>query len=184
MTSLFFFFTKINIKELIFVKGYSTKTSDWETIYPIGSIYMSLNSTSPSNLFGGTWEQLKDRFICGAGSNYNGGSTGGNSNHTHSTGSHSLTQSQMPSHGHGVGIRQTSSNYVPYNNTALLSFRNQSEVYSPYINGVLTDMTPHLYTYNNFIEKTGSGEAHNHGNTGSTSNIPPYLAVYMWKRIA
>ena len=37
------------------MKGYSTKSSDWEAIYPIGSIYMSVNSTSPVTLFGGTW---------------------------------------------------------------------------------------------------------------------------------
>ena len=37
------------------MKGYSIKSSDWETIYPIGSIYMSANSTSPATLFGGTW---------------------------------------------------------------------------------------------------------------------------------
>ena len=30
----------------------------------------------------------------------------------------------------------------------------------------------------------GGGGAHNHGNTGSSSNLPPYLAVYMWKRVA
>lgn len=37
------------------MKGYSIKSSDWETIYPIGSIYMSTSSTSPVSLFGGTW---------------------------------------------------------------------------------------------------------------------------------
>ena len=30
----------------------------------------------------------------------------------------------------------------------------------------------------------GGGGAHNHGNTGSGSSLPPYLAVYMWKRVA
>ena len=38
------------------MKGYQIQTADWETIYPIGSIYMSLNATSPATLFGGTWE--------------------------------------------------------------------------------------------------------------------------------
>jgi len=39
-------------------------------------------------------------------------------------------------------------------------------------------------TTNTPILATGGGGAHNHGNTGSSSNMPPYLVVYMWKRIA
>lgn len=69
-------------------------------IYPVGSIYMSVNSTSPSSLFGGTWEQLKDRFLLGAGDTYSNGSTGGEATHT-------LTINEMPSHKHtlngGIG---------------------------------------------------------------------------------
>lgn len=45
---------------------------------------------------------------------------------------------------------------------------------------------------NNYTGYTGSGQAHNHGNTGSTtpgatgssSNLPPYKVVYAWERTA
>lgn len=62
--------------------------------YPIGSIYLSVNSTNPGTIFGGTWEQIKDRFLLTAGSTYSNGSTGGEA-------THKLTVSEMPSHTHG-----------------------------------------------------------------------------------
>jgi len=31
----------------------------WETIYPVGAIYASANSTSPETLFGGTWVEIE-----------------------------------------------------------------------------------------------------------------------------
>lgn len=65
--------------------------------YPVGSIYMSVNSTSPASLFGGTWEQLKDRFLLGAGDTYSNGSTGGSATHT-------LTIDEMPSHTHSQSM--------------------------------------------------------------------------------
>ena len=34
----------------------------WNVVYPVGSVYMSFNPTSPASLFGGTWEQLKGVF--------------------------------------------------------------------------------------------------------------------------
>lgn len=45
--------------------------------YPIGSIYLTVNNTNPADLFGGTWAQLSNRFLVGAGSSYPAGSTGG-----------------------------------------------------------------------------------------------------------
>jgi hypothetical protein len=64
-------------------------------VYPVGSIYMSVNSTSPASFLGGTWSQLKDRFLLGAGSSYSNGATGGSATHT-------LTVDQMPSHSHDL----------------------------------------------------------------------------------
>ena len=66
-------------------------------IYPVDSIYMSVNSTSPASLFGGTWTQLKDRFLLGAGSTYSNGATGGAATVT-------LTSDQIPSHKHKLRV--------------------------------------------------------------------------------
>ena len=64
--------------------------------YPIGSIYLSVNNTSPASLFGGTWEKIQDRFLLASGSSYSLGATGGEKEHT-------LTISEMPSHYHNTG---------------------------------------------------------------------------------
>ena len=64
------------------------------TIYPVGSIYMSANATNPSTLFPGTtWTELQGRFLLGHSSTYDLGDTGGEATHT-------LTSSEMPSHSH------------------------------------------------------------------------------------
>ena len=65
-----------------------------ELIYPVGSLYWSSKSTNPSSLFGGTWVQIKDRFILACGDTYTSvDETGGESSVT-------LTVSNMPSHTH------------------------------------------------------------------------------------
>ena len=65
---------------------------------------MSANSTSPQTLFGGTWEQIKDKFLLTSGSTYTSGSTGGASTHTHSIDGHTHTSAghthSIASHNH------------------------------------------------------------------------------------
>ena len=62
-------------------------------IYPVGSLYWSSNNTNPSQLFGGTWSQIKDKFILSAGDTYNNNDIGGSATVT-------LTINQIPSHTH------------------------------------------------------------------------------------
>ena len=63
-------------------------------IYPVGSLYWSSKSTNPASLFGGTWVQIKDRFVLACGDTYTSvGATGGASSVT-------LSVSNMPSHTH------------------------------------------------------------------------------------
>ena len=49
----------------------------------MGSIYISVDSTSPTTLFGGTWTRIQDRFLLAAGSDYSAGSEGGSISHHH-----------------------------------------------------------------------------------------------------
>ena len=134
------------------------------TVYPVGSIYLSVNSTSPASLFGGTWEQLKDRFLLGAGSAYAAGSTGGEAAHT-------LSINEIPSHaGHLYG----NAGGVNEKGDAKGAWLKEIN-----INSSLTTSYGWNYKNNDYYpanRSLGGGAAHN--------NMPPYLAVYMWKRVS
>lgn len=64
-----------------------------DNVYPVGAVYMSMNSTNPGTLFGGTWEQVQGKFLLGVSNAYPAGSSGGESEHT-------LTTAEIPDHAH------------------------------------------------------------------------------------
>lgn len=67
-------------------------------IYPVGSIYWSSNSANPSTLFGGTWTQIKDKFVWAKGDSDTVNATGGAKTVT-------LTVNNLPSHNHSFTPR-------------------------------------------------------------------------------
>lgn len=73
--------------------GAVTLENVFAAIYPVGSIYMSAINVNPQALFGGTWEQIKDRFLLSAGDSYKVGATGGEA-------THKLSTAEMPTHNH------------------------------------------------------------------------------------
>lgn len=135
-----------------------------EAVYPIGSIYMSVNDISPAMQFGGTWEQIKDRFILAAGNTYTAGAVGGEA-------THQLTINEMPSHNHYEYGDFATGQLIP-----LISDASSGDV----INGAYfqTSSAATLNHQSRHIQTgtTGGSQAHN--------NMPPYLVAYMWKRIA
>jgi len=150
------------------IKEEQEKALTFDEIYPIGSIYLSVNETNPNTLFGGTWTQLKDRFLLGAGSSYKNAATGGTKTHKHSTGNCTLTINQMPSHSHKTRD-DAAGLYGGWGN------KNHDGWGTASAQG----------TGGNYeVANTGGGQAHNHGNTGETNHLPPYLVVYMWKRVS
>ena len=160
-----------------------SQTATLSQVYPVGSIYMSVNSTNPSTLFGGTWEQLKNRFLIGAGGTYSNGATGGLTNHTPSgtvtVDKHTLTVNEIPSHNHEQN---------DWTWTVSAGFNSGNY----YVNGGVSNQNASIYndkksTERNYVTNTGGGQGHNHTATftGTMQNtMPPYLAVYMWKRTA
>lgn len=131
----------------------SSKIRDF--IYPVGSIYLSVSSVSPATIFGGTWVQLKDQFLLGAGDTYTVGDTGGEAEHT-------LTTDEMPSHDHTSVVGTSGQNFWTGSGGTYITVASGS-----------------AYGFNYGWSKTssaGNGQAHN--------NMPPYLVVYMWERTA
>lgn len=159
-------------------------------IYPIGSIYMSVNSTNPSELFGGEWERIQDRFLLASGSAYANGSTGGSADavvvkHNHTQNPHNHTQN---AHNHSA---DTDHNFVEAHknaNMGLTSKRNMSytsgNYYYMYSSGTGT-----INDSNTTANKTATNQQQTAtnketGEDGTGKNMPPYLAVFVWKRIA
>jgi hypothetical protein len=130
--------------------------------------WFSDDPTSPASFIGGTWEQIKDRFILAAGDTYAAGSTGGEATHT-------LTENELP---YIDGAWQTFvvNRHVfdgvsghAYGSTALKEIIVNGV--SSYESNTYSAFAGYLYGF-----KFGQNVPHN--------NMPPYLTAYIWKRIA
>ena len=142
-------------------------------VYPVGSIYMSVNSTSPSTLFGGTWEKIEDTFLLASGSTYANESTGGSAdavvvshNHTQQGHSHTNTDGNF-----------VTSDVAGANNTRVDYSSNGNRM----VDGIAT--TSSIFHHR---PATSDTTAINNatGVDGTGKNMPPYLAVNVWKRTA
>ena len=165
-----------------------------DTIYPVGSLYWSNKSTNPSSLFGGTWVQIKDRFVLACGDTYTSvGATGGASSVT-------LSVSTMPSHNHSFtpsgSVSSTTATGTVSNHTHSFSWTgshshdfiigsekgDNSGKYKYPKGYYTTNITKQLTTESTSITVSGTtgsaqptftGDAHSHtftGNVGTTSS--------------
>ena len=147
---------------------YLQKLGIIDAIYPVGSIYMSVNEVSPETLFGGTWEQIEDRFILAAGSTYEGGSD-------NADGVSQDVTVNIPKHKHltpiiandnvfgvwtvGASESKTATNRIGVSGSALTSSYTAKTYYTAEDGACSTKVT---------VPPT----------------IPPYMAVFVWKRTA
>mgnify|MGYP004456208619 CR=1 FL=1 len=144
--------------QLINLKN-EVKTETINEMYPVGSIYISLSEEKVENVenkYGGTWERITDKFLVGAGNLYDGKSTGGSITHNHKS---PLTWIQGQS---------TTDSWVGTTNYYGYTVVENRDFYGTSITKVDKDTVTKKLVYN----------------TSTESNIPPYLAVYMYKRTA
>lgn len=128
-------------------------------VYPVGSIYMSVNPTDPAYLFGGSWVALTDRFLVGAGGSYGVTAKGGATSHKHGSGTL------------GATVTMTGS-------SILISSIQQKDGINHKPTAKINASTRDTYTgETDYIVPVI-------GSTGDTTYLPPYYAVYMWRREA
>lgn len=160
-----------------------------DIIYPVGSVYMSVNPTDPSQIFGGTWKKIQGRFLWATNNtpkteggskttDASTGSTGGPS--TNTSGSTAITVDQMPSHGHTL-----------YSNTNYQSAPGAGNWGWDLLDGWCYGNEQNV-TNGGGTRAAGGGKGHTHTLSSHTHSLnshthtymPPYFEVYMWYRTA
>lgn len=213
----------------------ATVTALVNSIYPVGSVYISVEGTfDPNTAFSGTvWTKLEDRFLVGAGNTYELGAKGGSAdavvvqhshsisvsggsgtvsvsgttgasnsslNHTHNAttlgnkarvfivgeGATGMTGTVSDKH---VSIDSGSDWIAPcYSTTSAGGISNWGNIATTAdVSDLGQSLTAHTHNF------TGTGTATitgitatvgNNGVSGTNANLPPYLAVNMWKRVS
>lgn len=157
----------------------TTEYSIIDVIYPIGSIYMSVNTSNPSTLFPNTtWQKIEGMFLLGSSSSYTSGATGGSKdaivvshNHTQTSHTHTIPKGYDGDNivGTNVDIKINSTNRkFPDTGGSYHMLYSES-------GGSLSEV-PSLTSSAPTINNTGV--------SGTDKNMPPYLVVNIWERTA
>lgn len=140
--------------------------------HPVGSIYQTISPENPAVTFGGgTWERIENRFIMGASDTYPAGSTGGSTAHEHE---------------YKLGFMWRLGVLVGYPTSAIATYNYKTQSW----NDNNKKVNDGQYTLSNdgfsstYGEKPGGETYSVTGNTASSSSIPPYYSVYIWRRVA
>jgi microcystin-dependent protein len=169
-------------------------------IYPVGAIYMSVSSTSPGTLFGGTWVAWgMGRTIIGMGQSTGVTTSTGtidnrNFNTVEATAgnyTHTLITAEMPSHNHTfTGAVHHHRTPPLYGNGASVGaaitnlYGSESYGASGQVYGASSDSYAKLVPFTENIAAGGTiGNTPANAATGH-NNLPPYITCYMWKRTA
>ena len=184
--------TKDNLESEIGDTKEDTISFLFDKIYPVGSIYMSVNPTSPSVLFGGEWAQLTDTFLYASNTADTDSttSTGGSKDavvvsHNHTQKSHNHTQD---SHSHGTG-NSTYNKFMATNKNIEISNNrkntvNGSDGYIVFTDESGGEIAEYTATGGTTAKNQATTAENNAtGESGTNKNMPPYMKVFMWKRI-
>lgn len=171
--------TEPSANDYLILQGKNTQRIKWsallDKIYPVGCIYQSTSSTSPAELFGGTWEQIKDRFILAAGDTYAAGSAGGSVTHQHV-----YTVHYNAKYGMLVNAEEKwALSSMLYNESNQLSMNPSMKTF---FDGNSVTINQNITSASTESNRTTSYNAT--GSTSYQSNLPPYQVFYVWQRVA
>lgn len=131
-----------------------------DRIQPVGSLYFSTTDTSPASLFGGTWERYAQGRVMVSASDtdtdFTVGKTGGSKTHRHDAG--------------------TMCALISMAGKSIVASRIAVQTYK----GDVHTATP---VYGGSFDASGQATRLS-GNTGNSSSLNPYIAVYIWRRTA
>lgn len=150
-----------------------------DRMYPVDSIYISTNSTSPASLYGGSWERYgTGRALISASdtdSDFTAGTTGGSKNIVWNTDQNGTLDSDGKTK-------------LGFYNLTRLAIRSDASIVAR-----MHSQDDHLWNSNSGILKATSMQWTQISNIRETVEgfatmiIPgmnPYVAVYMWRRTA
>lgn len=158
-----------------------------DMIYPVGTIVHTYQDNNPGTVLGGTWSKIRGRMIVGAGNKYSATATGGSKNYT-------VYQSNLPNNNFALSdgqhthvlywewgssqnlTRQPSDNsYMQGAGTRAGTRAAKSSILTSYTSTTADKRTYHQHTFQSL-----------NGNVTRepVDHMPPYLAVYTWRRTA
>ena len=161
-----------------------------DVVYPVGAIYMSVNSTNPSTLFGGTWEQIEGKFLLG-------NATAGEHTDLNNLGYHydagrGTHWVENVADGSGVIEHSIVPNKQGYSETGGKTYHthwqtggaNATAIYE--MSQTDSQVTTKKYVgYNLAVATASEVQSHQDIKVNATfweHNLPPYMLCYIWKR--
>lgn len=157
------FYSKAEVDKLLEDCKEAAKRAALLAANPVGKLWTSDDPTSPASIVGGTWERIEGKFIMGASDTYPAGATGGEE-------SVKLTRKNIPvlSSRKGVAAVNTVGNAMHIHQWEWIYAATQvtnSDGYNSY-SAQWTDV--------------GTDDV----DMQNVNNMPPYIAVYIWRRVA
>lgn len=148
------------VKSITTTATNSSSNLTFNDIYPVGSIYMSVNNTNPSTLFGGSWQQFaKGRTLVGV-----------NTSETEFNSVEKTGGSKYPQkHYHDLRFEAPDGNGVSISHTAN--------------GGSVLNISNFDWSVNKYNEFNGTSNLFtNEAGDGTSGNLQPYITCYIWKR--